>query len=345
MMRAASGSLDSIGMWLGLVTGAAVVALLAWQFGSTSIVAAITHAHPQFLLAYFCFGWIVRLGYSLRWRLVARRLGESPTLSRLLAARLCGDAVGSLLPGGRLGGDPLRVALVYGDGLGGARAGAGVVMDRIFESLGNIVCGIVYVTVFSVAHTVGAPSDALAWVVGGLGVCFLALLLVIELLRRGFHFAEPLITLMARLPVPHLDKGLAAMRRIEEHLIEFVSGHPGTCVGALAGSLVVEALVIVEAWLLLSALGVHLDVPTLLMVLATGGLTRIVPTPGALGALEAGEVTVVSLATGRPDIGVVVGMAMRLHETLWCALGFGVLAARGVSLAQVRALAGADEAV
>ncbi len=345
MTRYRRWPLDSMGLGLGLVAGAAAVALLAWQFGTTGIAAAISHARPQFLLAYLGCAWLVRLGHSLRWRLVARGLGENPLLSRLLRARLCGDAVGSLLPGGRLGGDPLRVALVYGDGLGGARAGASVVMDRVFETMGNIVCGITYTSVFSVAHTVAAPGNALGWVVGSLAVCLLALLLAVELLRRGFHLAEPLLALVARLPIPSRDRGLGALRRIEAHLIAFVSGHPGTCVRALAGSLVIEALVVFEAWLLLTAFDVHLDLPTLLMVLAASGLTRIVPTPGALGALEAGQVAVLSVAMGRPDVGFVVGVAMRMHDTLWSTLGFGVLAARGVSFAQVRALARADEAV
>ena len=55
--------------------------------------------------------------------------------------------------------------------------------------------------------------------------------------------------------------------------------------------------------------------------------------------LEAAQVAVVGAAAGRPDIGFVVGVIVRLHETLLLALGLLVLSYQGMSLARLRAAA------
>jgi hypothetical protein len=48
-------------------------------------------------------------------------------------------------------------------------------------------------------------------------------------------------------------------------------------------------------------------------------------------------VAVVAAASGRPDLGFVVGVILRLHETLLLAVGLMVLSYQGMSLTRWRA--------
>ena len=48
----------------------------------------------------------------------------------------------------------------------------------------------------------------------------------------------------------------------------------------------------------------------------------------------------VLLTSSAVAVGFVVGMVMRLHETLWTALGLVVLSARGLSLSRLMGPAG-----
>ena len=130
------------------------------------------------------------LGYSLRWRLVLCATATSPPVWRLVAARLAGDAVGTLLPGGKLGGDPVRVALTAGDGRGGVRASAGVAIDRVMELIGNSVCALVYVGIFSVSRAETVPGAPLV-LLATLAMSLLALLTLVGVLRAERARSRP----------------------------------------------------------------------------------------------------------------------------------------------------------
>jgi uncharacterized membrane protein YbhN (UPF0104 family) len=121
--------------------------------------------------------------------------------------------------------------------------------------------------------------------------------------------------------------------------VRFFRSHPGALARGLLASVCIEALVVLQFHTLFGAFGIHLELPTLLVALVTSGLVRLAPTPGGLGALEAGQVALLQMSSGRGDLGLVVGIVMRLHEMLMVGAGFVALALRGVSPGQATELA------
>jgi len=323
---------------LWLLVGIAALGWLCARFGLADVGAALNRVNLVDAGIYVCAAVAVLLGYSVRWQLVLRAMGARLPLGRLVAARLAGDAVGALVPGGKVGGDPVRVALIVGNQVTGVRASAGVAIDRVLELIGNCVCAIVCVSIFSLTRTVGTPQGTPLLLLGTMVVPLLALVVIVCTLRAGRRPFTPLFESLAR-AVPRVGGVLAVVRQTEDQLIEFFRDHPTAFVAGLLGSLLIELVVIVEYHFLLAAFGMALDLPTLLMTVLASGLSRVVPTPAGLGALEASEVTVLGLASGRPEVGFVVGMVMRLHETLWTTLGMLVLLVRGTSFARLRVLA------
>ena len=95
-------------------------------------------------------------------------------------------------------------------------------------------------------------------------------------------------------------------------------------------------MLIVEYHFLMKAFGLDLALPTLLLVLLGSGIARGTPMPAGIGAMEVGQVTLLALATGKPSTGFVVGIVLRLHETLLMAAGLIVLSLRGISLAPLK---------
>jgi glycosyltransferase 2 family protein len=321
---------------IALTAGIGALSLLCWHFGLGELAAAFGRLTPAYLGAYLICGCAARLGYGLRWQAVARSLDERPDLARLVGARIAADAVGSVLPTGRIGGDPVRVALVYGESASGSRAAAGVAIDRIIEVISNTICAIAYVATFSYAHA-AAPSYQAQTLLVTMSALLVLLAIPLATLRRGSSPFAPLYGLVAR----RSATWAAALRRIEAHLISFFRDHPGTLVRALLGSLVIEGFMVGEFFFLLAAFGLTLDLPTLLMALVAGGVARAVPTPGGLGAVEASQVGVLAFAAGRPDIGFVIGIVLRLHETFWIAIGLVAFSLQGSSLARLRLLVAA----
>lgn len=314
--------------WLGLLAGAGLLAWLAWSFGLDGVVATLRRAQPGGLAVYALVSASVVALLAWRWQRVARAVGNERGLGRFAAARLAGDAVGSLLPFTRLGGDPLRAVLAAGPATPLATASAGVAADRLLEILGNVLAVIAYVSVFALSRRDTASSTPLA-----LGATMLAVfvLLVVQLvaLGRGHRPFGWLYGARMRRLLPRMGRLLDGLARVETHLIEFFGTRRRTAVAGLALAIVTELLIIVQYHALLAAFGVALELPALLLVLLGGGLARAVPTPGALGALEGAQVLAVGAATGRADLGFIVGVLVRLHETVLLAAGAAALALLG----------------
>jgi uncharacterized protein (TIRG00374 family) len=318
--------------------GAVLLIVLCAIFGVRELAAALAQASPRTLAVYLMFGLLARLGYSLRWWMVAGALGTQLRLTRLFPARLAGDALGALVPAGRVGGDPLRVALLCGDGTDASRAGAGVALDRVMEVIGNMICAVVYVALFSSAHTFGRGERSAAAIIGLLLGLLAMLVPPLWMLRRGRRPFEFLHRLAARSGSVTWQRWMQAVADVETHLLRFFAQYPAVFVRGLLGSLLIEAIIVAEYHYLLAAFGLALELPTLLMALVAGGLARAVPAPAALGTLEASQVALFAGAAGDAGGGFVVGMVMRLHETVWMLVGFAALSAQGFSLRRLRRL-------
>lgn len=319
-----------------LAVGALILVLLLRSFGLDGLADAFARLSPARLLLYFAFTATVILGYSLRWQLVARSLGTRLGLMRFAAARLAGDAVGNLVPSAGLAGDSVRAAIISARGVEGAVATAGVALDRVLETTSNILCALLYVSVFSMTHQGEGSVSAVAIV---LVVALAALGVPLVMLRRGQRPLWIIYTLLGERQPPWL----AAVRRTEGHLIRVFQEHPSALMLGLLLSFGVEALVLCQYHFLLSAFGIAADLPTLMLVLVGTGMARAVPTPAALGTLEGGQVAVFALAEGAPAIGFVSGMIIRMHETLMMLAGLVALSSNGLSLARLRPFRGSQE--
>lgn len=316
-----------------------LLAALAWWFGLQSAAQALANASPSGLALYAALTAAVVVGYALRWRMAARAIGSDPPLRRLVAARLAGDAVGSIVPSARLAGEPLRVAVARSPGTSTAQSTAAVAIDRLLEVIGNMLAVLVYVAIFVATRSTAQAGHAPAALGGVMLLLLIGVGAMLFRLRRGSRPLAPLYGARARAVAPRLAVWMDGLRQVEDHLIDFMREHRRAFILGVLGSLAIEAFCLAQYHALLAAFGVALDLPTLVLVLLGSGAARAVPTPAGLGVLEAAQVAVVGAAAGRPDIGFVVGVIVRLHETLLLALGLLVLSYQGMSLARLRAAA------
>lgn len=312
---------------VSLGIGAAAVALLFRHFGIDELAAALGRVRPWILLPAALVGTAVRIGYALRWRFCAASFGISCALRRFVQARLAGDALGAVLPTGRIGGDPLRVALLREPGAPAAMPTASVALDRFVEWVGNTFCALGCVMVFA-ASRADAASGATTWLLVTMVAALAALIAPLTMLRCGRRPFKPLYRLEGRVP-PGVWRWLRLLYDTETQLSEVFRHRPRVVTIGMAASLVLELAILLEYRLLLGVFGIDLGWPTMMMVVVTGGLARAVPIPAGLGALEASQVGLLAVAAGAPEMGFVVGIVLRMHEAFWVLAGFVALAMQG----------------
>ena len=311
-----------------------VVGLFAW-FGVAPITTALERASAPGLLVYALLTAAVLAGYALRWRLVAHALGMRPPLGRLISARLAGDAVGVLVPSARLAGEPVRVVLTRGTAPTTSHSAAAVALDRILEMIGNTIAALLYVVVICLDRGIveaGAGPIVTAVI---MAAALIGLVSGLVAIRSGRRPVARLYALVHRL-WPRVARWSGGLSRFEEHVARFCREHPRDFAAGLALSLLIEATIVVQYAALFAAFAISLDLATLLVVLLGTGAARAAPIPAGLGALEATQVALVGAAAGQPELGFVVAMIVRLHETLLLIAGLAALSAAGLSVARLR---------
>jgi hypothetical protein len=271
---------------------------------------------------------------ALRWEVLLAGLGLRPGLRRLAAYRAAGQSLSTIIPSAKLGGEPLRVWLLLRARVPAAPAIASVAVDRTLE----IGAGAPFTFLFAaLLLRRGVPELQGAFVTVTLGAVALGVGLGITLrrLRRG----EGLVTAVARstgLDRLALVRGqMGALGAAEAEATRLVQ-QPRRLGLAFAIGIAANVVVCLEYALLLAAFGLPASPLAVVAAMFAAGAAHALPVPGAVGTLEGAQLWLFSMLGHPPEVGLAVGLAVRLRELVWFLPGLVYLGARGLVAPLVR---------
>ena len=256
---------------------------------------------------------------TLGWRFAFRR--DRVPFGVLVATRLAGEAFNIVTPTAAMGGEVVKAWLLRER----APLDESVPSVIIAKTTITIAQGLFLLLGVGLAALTLRGSALLAGMEWLLGLEVLALGVFIVMQTRGLVGWSARV--LARLGVRRLGAS-ATVARVDEALAEFYARRPGRLALSIAFHLVAWLLGSLEAWLILSFLGVHVSLATATVIEAFGTGIRFATflVPASLGAAEGGYVvTFLALGLGTAE-GVSFGLVRRLRELVWVALGLLVFA-------------------
>jgi uncharacterized protein (TIRG00374 family) len=263
---------------------------------------------------------------ALRWRVVLEGLGPAPGLARLTAFRAAGQSISTLVPSGRLGGDPLRAWLLAADDVPAPGAIASVAVDRALELGAGSAFAVVFAWVL-VQHGVPMLRSTLLTMLLAALALGVGMVLTARRLRQG----DGLVTAVARGMRLHrlrvVRDRMATLQTAEEAATRLVEQprRLGLAFGIGVGA---GVLTLVEYWLLLSAFGLPATPVAVVAAIFATGAAHSMPVPAGIGVLEGGQMWLFGMLGHPPDVGLAVGLAVRLRELCWVLPGLVVLGVR-----------------
>lgn len=302
----------------------AAAAWVLWRLAADS--GPLPHRIVVAALPVYLALWLSTVAlHAMRWRMVLRRLGTDLPLVRLARLWLAARAVGSVVPSGTLGGEPVRAQLLTASGMSSASAAGAVALDRSLELAGNMIVGPLCI---GGALALGAGSGTALTIAAGGGLVGFALLLAIYL--HGMR-GDPVLRILATPPAYLLPRRwrtrlLAEATRADGALHTVLAEHPGLVPAGVALSLVIEALHLVELAALFAVFAIAVPLPMLLLSSMGIGIAHAVPVTAALGTLEATQVGLFTVGGEPLATGLAVAVAVRLAETLAILTGLACLA-------------------
>jgi hypothetical protein len=189
----------------------------------------------------------------------------------------------------------------------------------------------------------GVPEleGALVTVSLGVGALALGIAVTARRLRRGRGLVTSVAraTGLDRLSVVHGQ--MDALATAEQAAARLV-GQPGRLGRAFALGVAADLLGLVEYGLLLAAFGLPAGPMAVVAAVFATGAAHSLPVPAAIGALEGAQMWLFGLLGHPPEVGLAIGLAVRLRELVWTVPGLVYLAAGGLVPVSARppALAG-----
>jgi phosphatidylglycerophosphate synthase len=304
-----------------LVAGIALLAWLIYRAGPRNIVENLTHLGWGSALV-IALGGITLVVRTWAWRVTLVGSQRGICFTRMLALRLGSEAVGQLGFVGTMFGEGLRASLLNGN-ISSACSIASVALDRalfILSAAVVTVVGLVVALVYwPLPHRIAILADvfalALALAIAGAAVA----------VHRRLRFISGAARATARIPRlgAWLEKRYSAIESVEERLLFSFRDRPGASVAGLALNFVCHAAAVLEVWLVLHLLGVHVG---LAASLAAEALTKVVNgvgvfNPGNIGTYEGGNMLIARFLGFGAATGLALAFARRTRAIFWAAVG------------------------
>jgi uncharacterized protein (TIRG00374 family) len=295
---------------LGLGLGGGLLTILIQQTGPQALLDNLVMfgIWPLFgfigiSLANFCL-------YTWRWKLILDDMvkrSERVPFRRLFMHRMSGFAVGYLTPAAQVAGEPVRVALVKGDGVALQPATSSVVLDLAFE----ITSFIVYVIaglILAFAQGLGAG--------GGLIAPLVFVLVLLAVLGSFFLFTVSGAGFFHRLI------GGLGLRRFERmrNFETWLAGTEALMTKFFVGKKLKVLFIVLLSFVMTHFFGFELGIRDAFLLSTLPGISLLLPIPGGLGVFEGSNAAMFALL-GIGINPVAFTMIVRARDLLFIAIG------------------------
>lgn len=279
--------------------------LLAWTLANVPLAAVWAHLQkisPGQLTLLTLLNGLIVAGFGLRGWLFLRAMQLDVPLIRQMAYRLAAFAVSYFTPGTQFGGEPLHVHLLTRQhrvetGL----ALAAVALDKLIESAVNF--SVLAAGIFWLIARGTAPASYWSGIFA-LGLAALPLLWLAGLCRGW------------RIPLH-----IRWLAQAEERAADLCRRKPAIVWQGVLLSIGLWGLMVLEYRLMMDALGLSPTPTQLLTALVAARVAFLVPTPGGLGALEAGQVWALEQSGLPPVFGLSLGLLIRGRDVAFGLVG------------------------
>jgi len=296
--------------------GVILIVVIFFKYPFREVISTFTNFTPTLVLLYLIVSVLIMVTLSFRWKVILNALGHKIAFYKLFGYRVIGYGISYITPSAKVGGEPVRAALLKRRGLSFKEGLSSVVIDKTLELSISAFFFIAGVLLLVVAYAI--PGEVLTVLII-LSLIFLILVWIFYArILKGKPVFAPLFKLFRLHKFKFLSKYHNAILNFEKPIIHFYRTEKKAFFTAAALSILSLALSMLEYKLVLLMLGINAPLGIVFVVLSLAGFAFMIPLPMALGSFEAFQASFFSIAKlGPPAAGIGVAMITRSRDLLW----------------------------
>lgn len=305
------------------------------EISFTEVFNMFRNATLKQVFIYVALQFLLFLTLTFRWFVVIRSQGiKGINIFKLNNYKIVGYAVSFLTPSAKIGGEPVRAGILSSKhNIPFNKALSSVVIDKTLElttsALFFILGGMYLLIKFVVA-------PELRNVIIAVMIFFIVIFGVFNYrMMAGKSFFHKIFTIIRLDKLKSLKKFSRNLKDFEKLVIKFYHKDKKYFLYTIGISFVSWIIMFFEYRIAGEILGQILTPAQIFLIFSFVGAAYLVPIPMALGALEAGQVSVFSLIRVSAAAGVGLSLIVRVKDMLISAIGMVLLLFYGLKFKEV----------
>lgn len=299
-----------------VVFGILLLIIILFKYPFKEVFSTFTNFTPLLVLAYLVVSVLIIASLSLRWRIILKAMGHKVPFHKLFGYRVIGYGVSYITPAAKVGGEPVRAALLKRQNISFKEGLSSIIIDKTLELSITLFFFVIGVVFFLLDYAL--PGKILFLLV------LLALLFIFLIwkfysrLFKGKPVFADLFMFFRLHKIRFLSKYYDKILSFEKPIIKFYQSQRKEFLIATGISIISLFLSLAEYKLVLLMFGLDINLGLVFLVFSMVGIAFLIPLPMALGSLEAFLIFLFSVINlGPAAAGVGIAMVTRSRDLLW----------------------------
>ncbi|NQU97885.1 flippase-like domain-containing protein [Candidatus Woesearchaeota archaeon] len=321
-------SLIALSVIAGLVALWIVFKIIPFQ----EIVENFHNANPIHIIFFLISSCLIMIALAWKWKVVLKSQNIKIPFSHLFAYRLIGYGISYLTPSAKLGGEPVRAALLSRHGIKFSRALSSVVIDKTIEVASSAL--FFFIGVLIVLFKFALPGQTEITMLLFAIVFLVLMIFVYHRMASGKGFIRSLCKTLRLHKIKKVDISEKKLEEFEKRIIKFFKQDKKDFLLAFIACFVSWIFMFLEYKMATLILGYNLSFTTLFLIISFVGAAFIIPIPMAMGTLEASQIAVFTMMSIKSAAGVALAFIIRIRDLLWSIIGMLLLSYYGVKISK-----------
>ncbi len=289
----------------------------------------LKNANIWYLILYFVLSVFIILCSVFRWNLILLSQKHKIKFIYLVKSYLAGYGVSYITPSAKLGGEPVRAALLKRYGLKTHESLSTIIIDKSLELSGSALFFVVGAVILVLNY---ALPDNLKFLIVVVSIIFLGLIgfgIYQIINEKGF-----IMTIYKFFRLHKLKKFGNVTKKlidIEKLITKFYKKDKRHFFSALFVMAIAWGLMFAEFKLAMLIFGFDANMLQIFLTFSVVGASYLIPVPFAMGTLEGGQVALFNTIGLNSAIGFGVGLLTRVRDSITAAIGLMIAAYYGVA--------------
>lgn len=319
---------------LSLIAGLIALWIIFTKISIADILKTFENAPLWAVLGYVFSHIVIMFCLVLRWKVVIKsKEHKKISLWHLYWYKVIGYGVSFVTPTAKVGGEPVRAALLARHNIKFRKALSTVVIDKTIELTAS---GIFFIIGALVLLTMAPLPNTLRIIMTVVALVFIILIVYFyyQMLNGKDFFGK----IYKKLRLHKSKRGKKIYKKLqtfEQLIIDFYHKDTKRFIQAITITFISLAITFIEYKSLMAILGFYdVNFFQLFLIISVVGVAYLIPIPMAIGSLEASQISLYAAIGLTSAAAVASSFLVRIKDLVWTICGFIALSIYGLSFSK-----------